>query len=353
MPPRHRAGFHLGKSLITKTVGNAIEIRLVDGEPPDHSSVHDHPLIVVDVPTDSTDLAPLAKRWLAQQVRHEVSTSSLPRAALLVSAIIQETRRRRWSIALPDGKDFGSFRNNWTPGRDGHLVITVRETEFRIRVSEKGVTTRGKWDQDVKEASRPSTWRISAPPSPKASYDTDATGVLTLTLQGGQPWRRAHRRSNFSDQRDLKLEERLGQLFQEIEIRATETREAIKEQEEQRRQQAEAARLAAQERERQWHILMDKARTAFAEYHRVSELRKQLTAWEDVNRLRAYCDALETAQSDDQTGEWITWARSVIERMDPTNTSHEMPETPEPTPNELEPFLPEGWSPDGPSGRRW
>lgn len=102
-------------------------------------------------------------------------------------------------------------------------------------------------------------------------------------------------------------------------------------------QAAEEARRAAEERERNWHELMDQAKERLIEAHRAKHLRAQADAWHEADRLRRYCDAIESAHGDDaETAQWIAWARSYADRLDPLTHPPKMPEPPEPTPEALQ-----------------
>jgi non-ribosomal peptide synthetase component F len=97
----------------------------------------------------------------------------------------------------------------------------------------------------------------------------------------------------WSDRASWTLEERLPHLFREIEERIVMTKEAV-----------EVQRIESEQ---------------------VSE---QARAFAEVQRLRSYISAMETAYGEhEETAPWLAWA--------------------------LQPHLPNGWSADGPHEGRW
>ena len=63
--------------------------------------------------------------------------------------------------------------------------------------------------------------------------------------------------------------------------------------------------------------------------------------------LNGYIDAMDRAakqEVDDEArsraGEWISWARQYVELVDPLNKELAMPDDPEPTDEDLRPYLP-------------
>jgi hypothetical protein len=98
-------------------------------------------------------------------------------------------------------------------------------------------------------------------------------------------------------------------------------------------------------------MAMDRAKSDFREHARSTVLSDQASSWLYASRLRDYCAALEVKISDssavDGTVEWIEWARSFADSVDPVSNVPTMPVIPEPSSEDLRPFL-HGWSPYGP-----
>jgi hypothetical protein len=84
------------------------------------------------------------------------------------------------------------------------------------------------------------------------------------------------------------------------------------------------------------------------------KLRKQACAWQEADQIRRYCDAVEAKYGDRADAiEWVAWARAHADAEDPLARAPSTPELSEVTLEELEPYLPDGWSAQGPDqGRR-
>jgi hypothetical protein len=90
---------------------------------------------------------------------------------------------------------------------------------------------------------------------------------------------------------------------------------------------------------------MHRAEERLTEAHRVHHLSAQAEAWSMAERMCRYCDAVEAAYPDNaETAEWLSWARTYIQRLDPLTDPPAMPDAPEATPQALQPHLPQGWS---------
>ena len=94
---------------------------------------------------------------------------------------------------------------------------------------------------------------------------------------------------------------------------------------------------------------MDRAAERLLHDHRVEQLHKEACDWEEADRIRRYCDAAEAKYGDRaDTIEWLAWARSHADAQDPLAHPPSMPELSEVTLQELELYLPDGWSTRGP-----
>ncbi len=112
---------------------------------------------------------------------------------------------------------------------------------------------------------------------------------------------------------------------------------------------AERARLAAEERERKWLMLMDEAKEKLVEKHRAEQLGEQARAFAESQRLRSYIEAMETAYGDhEETATWLAWAQSYVDQRDPLGKPPVLPRSPDATPEALQPHLPAGWNAEGP-----
>jgi hypothetical protein len=319
-----------GKRLAVINLRDELELRLVDA--PGRRYVRGE-LTPVPVPEKVGRYHAAARAFRTAAEHHQVSRALLPRATRIVQAIAIEAARRGWSA----------------DSSDGLLRIAAGDHAFSLHLYEQGVHTRGDWEREVRhyrDVSRDSYFyrdRVL----PTGPYDADASGALTLELGGQRDF--PGRQSRWGDRQSWSLEDRLPHLFREIDERIVEA-EHIAEDE---RVAAEERRIAAQreaeERERTWHRLMAEARERFLEDHLAATLREQASAWHTADGLRRYCDAMEAAHGGQPgTAEWLAWARAFVRRTDPLSMPTAMPEQPEPEPEDLQRYLPSGWSARGP-----
>jgi hypothetical protein len=78
-------------------------------------------------------------------------------------------------------------------------------------------------------------------------------------------------------------------------------------------------------------------------------LRAQMTARREAEAFRVYLADLQAAYgANAESAEWIEWIRDYIHKRDPLMQPPVMPNTPEPSRDDLKPFLPPGVSPYGP-----
>jgi hypothetical protein len=161
-------------------------------------------------------------------------------------------------------------------------------------------------------------------------------------------WAHQGRRHRWGDRKRWTLEDQLPHVLCEIELRAGAERE---------RQLAKEHK--EQETLRAWRAAKDRARRDFLKAHRLEALHQQVAAWDEAQRIRAYCDAvelyLERNPADDPeenhaVRKWITWALAYAKHTDPIPDLPRMPDNPPIGPEELRPYL-RGWSPYEPRRR--
>ena len=93
---------------------------------------------------------------------------------------------------------------------------------------------------------------------------------------------------------------------------------------------------------------MERAKERYYQAHLAKVLRAQVAAWQETRLIRDYLAVLEETHGDgDEAVDWINWIRNYANRIDPLQSSPTMPESPEPSPEDLKPFL-NGLSPYGP-----
>lgn len=320
-----------GKRLSTDLVKGELEIRLEDA--PAGTNLE---LAPVPVPARAGRLHPVAVRFRELTERHEVSRALLPRCVRIVHGLVTEAERRGYKAAIAGTRDPGRGRDDWSPGHDGHLTITIRDHRYRLRVAEEKVKLRGPVERHAKYlASLPYAYHGSR----TGRYDADGTGRLTISVESG--YSREGRPASWADRKSWTLEEKLPDLLRELEVRAAEDDERqLKEQQ------------AADERQRRWELAMERARELFIEAHRADSLRAQVASWQEAKAVAEYVTALEATHGESpETREWIDWIHSYMERIDPLRSPPGLPEQVEISPEDLKPFL-GGLSPYGPP-QRW
>lgn len=320
-----------GKQLEVVPLKDELEIRLSDAP----GNLGRAEIVEIKVPEKISRYHEAARSFRDDKVEHEVSRSQLRRAVAIIHVIAIEAERRGWSVS----------------SASGGLKIVAGGHDFHLDLHEKGVKTRGPWENEVQRyrdlALRWGSYGSGEVPS--GPYDAEATGELNLELGVERPGIFRGRQSRWGDRTSWKLEERLPHLFREIEERVVKADRVAEEERIAAERAAEEARRAAEERERQWHLLMDQARERLVETHRLAVLRSQEQAWREAGRLREYCDAIEAAHGEHpESAEWIAWARDFADKLDPLGEQPFMPEPPEETPEALQEHLPEGWSVHGP-----
>lgn len=332
---RHRK-VPVGKRLAVTAISNEeLEIELLDAP-----GLGEAELVEVPVPERVTRYHPAARRFREAKERHEVSRELLPRATRILHAVAREAKRRSWSVAGSSSED----------GERPDLRIDTSGQTASLRIYEKGIRSRGSWEAEVEHhhrMRRDFPYYSGEPPS--RSYDKDAEGELTLALSSEREWRFRGRQSHWSDRASWTLEERLPHLFVEIQERAVEGARIDEEERLAAEQAAEREQREKAEREEQWRALLQQAMERLVESHRSTHLRAQVESWEEADRIRRYCAAMDAAHSDNEAAAaWLAWAREHADRIDPLLNPPGMPEDPEPTHEAVQRYLPEGWSTHGP-----
>jgi hypothetical protein len=338
----------VGKMLVIRNLPDGeLEIELVDGPTLSGSGERPKP---IEVPDRISRYHPAAKAFRDRKGRHEVSKEMVQRATRIVHVLSREATARGWEAGTASRSPHAYGRESWTPSKNGHLVIETEDERFWFRLREGKVKTRGPWEQEVeryRNVDRESAWWRDRE-LPRGPYDANADGKLELDLFCGQRYAFGGRQSRWGDRQRWSLEERLPEVLQEIEIRAA---EATLREEERRQAAIEAKRRAeeeAKQREIDWKVHLKKAWQLLFEERRAKELRSQAAAWAKARELGAYCDAVErTHGGDAETQRWLEWARGFIEKLDPLGEAPSLPEITEAPEDELQQYMPEGWSVQG------
>jgi hypothetical protein len=327
-----------GKRLdVVRISDTELELRLLD----DPGNPGRPELVEIAIPEKIARYHPAARRFRDDKAHHQVSRTLLSRAVRIVHVLATEAERRGWSVPSPTESE-----------ASGRLRIETGGHDFWIDLSEKDVKERARWEQEVERYSQAFRyWSAHGDGDryPHGPYDKGATGELILHLSSRHDRIFEGHQSNWGDRASWKLETRLPHVFREIEERVVKADRVEEEERVAAQRRAEKERRAAEERERQWRVLMERARRRLVETQRAALLRSQEQGWREAERLREYCDAMETAHGGrPESAEWIAWARDFATRLDPLSEPPAMPEAPEETPEALQEHLPEGWSVRGP-----
>jgi len=212
------------------------------------------------------------------------------------------------------------------------MTLATDECTANVRVSEEGLQSRAHWERTQSTM----TWELGSMvrrPAPLSSYEACATGRLCLEFTGDA---KSGRVRSWADRRSWHVEDKLGEVLWELEMRTVEARDA--------RLDVERARVAA---ERNWHAAMIQAKSDHLEHRRTEELLDQVERWRRAEGIRAYCDAMASTHSDDRAvSAWAQWARSRADALDPLPSISGFPAIADARPEDLRPFL-NGLSPYG------
>ncbi|MCE5203980.1 MAG: hypothetical protein LLG24_07210, partial [Actinomycetia bacterium] len=151
------------------------------------------------------------------------------------------------------------------------------------------------------------------------------------------------RRQRWADRQRWTVEEKLGQVVDEIEARTVLAREDRIERERKEAERQVRIQAAVQE-----------ATLLLRESHRRDVFLAQVEQWHSANHIREFLAAMETAvtrlpDSDSRVEalEWMQWCQSCAVALDPLEAAIRLPEDPEPSEEKLRPFLPDwmrrGW----------
>ncbi|MFG2981442.1 hypothetical protein ACGFYQ_09305 [Streptomyces sp. NPDC048258] len=180
------------------------------------------------------------------------------------------------------------------------------------------------------------------------SEDPERAQSLMVELPHG----RSGRQGKWADRKRWRLEDILGAVLREVEVRSREDA--------QRRIDEERAKEGRKVR---WQAAMDSAREQAIQAQLATVLSEQAKDWHQARALSQYCDAMEhrLAASDGSaapqvvsTRQWLEWARAYVRSLDSLRELPGIPATGDPDPEELKPYL-KRWSPRGPEeyGYSW
>ncbi|MFJ3381941.1 hypothetical protein ACIPJ2_16205 [Curtobacterium sp. NPDC090217] len=293
-----------------------------------------------DVPVISTKshLGTLAKTFLTSKDDQFVTKESLPRAARIIESIVRHAASAGITTRDPRTVDKRRRREGKNArGWSGHVELESGAATLRVQVREQPGAGSEKHDfYSDGEFDRRAYDRIQRLPvwQRNRNYTFVPTGDLELRVT--RPGF-GFDKSRWKDTRSAKLEERLGELFQQLEVARLEAAARQKQQ-----------RQAEERRKRDWEEAMTRARIL----HRASQeedlLVEQASIWRRHEEVRAFVDELRRRDdgSDEAVQAWIAAGERVVNRLD-AFAALVTPVFPAAAAQDLQPFL-SGWSASGP-----
>lgn len=246
-----------------------------------------------------------------------------PRALRIVQAIATAAEQEGWR-AQSTGRSRTQWGSEWD--RKDLFVINTGECQIGIRlIQENDRTPHVPTAYELKRKERYDYTRIP-------DYDYVPSTRLRLELAG---WGAHGRTYRWADRKRWVLEDKLGQVIDEI---ATRHGEAMQERLEKEAREAE--------RQRVYEVALEQAMVLYREKHRAQELMRQADAWTRTQSFTQYLDAMEsriaTLEPMDRPAalDWLGWCRQFVEQMNPIHGVPCMPEDPEMTVDALAEFVP-------------
>ena len=245
------------------------------------------------------------------------------RALRLLHALCVEADRRGYGVRPVDSRDRVAVGLIKVEVHGHGIALTVHQLDDRIPHEPT--------KKELQEKERYSWTRI-----PK--YDYTPSGRLRIDICTGT----LYQQDRFADAKRHQLEDRLGSVLFEIELRAA------KLEQERLKRQAEAA-----ERQLRWQDAYDYAVEQAREDYRWEILEEQEKDWRWHQRMTAYVAALQVhvsclkREERQRADEWVAWARRAVESQAPFAQELSVPPDPEITPERLQPHMP-GFPPRAP-----
>ncbi|GLZ50336.1 hypothetical protein Acsp06_65210 [Actinomycetospora sp. NBRC 106375] len=278
------------------------------------------------VPSEIVEAHPLLGSPEELGTHLDVEPASLPRALRLLQVFIETAEARHYTVA------WAAAFSTLALDRDGHTETVECGEEREHRAVAPTAAELGD------KAPRYSWQRV------QTEQRWVATGRLCMQL--GDDGDRRGRRRRWADRTRWRLEDKLANVLAEIDRRVDDAVARRQAQQEQSRQ-----------REVRWDEAIEHARRAFGEQRRRDELLRQVEAWHDAERIRAFTRTLAArADRGEHPGDraevdaWVDWADAYAESIDPLVAGCLAPEEIEATAEQLRPHL-RGWSPYGPDQR--
>ncbi|MFK4482540.1 hypothetical protein [Curtobacterium sp. AB7] len=293
----------------------------------------------VQAVASKSHLGPLAKAFLSNHDDQFVSKESLPRAARVLEAIARHAATTGIEARDPRAVDEEKKRNGGdVRGWSGHLELTAGSVSLRVQIRETpGAGSEkfnyypdGDFDRRVYDRiQRLPTWQRNR------NHAFVPTGRLELRVARPGFSFDGHK---LKDTKSSAVEDRLGEIFQHLEVLRRESEEAKRK-----------AREFEDRKKQDWDAAMNRARVLFRASQEESLLVEQASTWRKHQEVAAFVTELSRRDdgSDPALRQWIETGERVARRLDAFGALA-TPEFPKPTAQDLEPFL-DGWSAWGPT----
>lgn len=298
---------------------------------------------LVDAP-DVPSVAPRARlgalaRTFAQSKSDQFATKEIvPRAARVIEAFVRYAEHLGYTVRDPREVDAKKQRHGErTPPWSGHVEVDTGDTVMRIQVREVAgrggkkfeYYPTGKFDQQEYN-------RIQSLPAWQQSrhYWFVPTGQLEVRLARSNS---SFDGTKWAETKTRTIEDRLGEVFQSIEVNRLQARARLRQAEEHKRQRA-----------LDWAAAMETEKPLFRDEQRRALIASHAAASADHQQLESF--TLELVRryeaGEDNLGPWVALTQSVTADSDPFR---KLPGQtfPDPKHEDLRPFL-RGWSPYGP-----
>jgi hypothetical protein len=289
------------------TWGKDLEIMLLDGVHPNTKpETPSAETPTVRVPETLRACHPVIAKLRDDEHRLMMPKQQRRRCLLILQAIAVEAQRRGHSVKDEpvERKSYGYYGGY--KARDGAIRVKIDASEFAVKIGQV---------------------------SPNSS-NPERLEALVLEL----PAFGVHgRQTKWADGKRRKVEDVLDLVVPELETQAAEAK--------QRKIDEERAKA---ERRANWEKAMTRAKAAAAEAYKAKILNQQVENWRRAATLREYCAALADRiaqaehgeeQVDDAALAWAKWAVEYAAAIDPLTSIPRMPDVPEPSPEDLKPFL--------------
>ena len=283
----------------------------------------------VPVPERISRYHPAVKAFVGNKEWRYVSSEHVSRAARILQAIASEASKRGMEVlrAQEATKDSGYAAK-------GQLALRTAVGVYSVRIKEISGPGTGKV--------RPRLW--NEPKTKPAwvearGWEFVSTGKLELIVNGPEtPYNGAQYRDTITGS----VEDKLPELFSSLEIYRLRT--ASKEQKRQREKE---------ERHQRWETAMASAKEKYSEHVRWEHFKENSRTWSAIKQHRSFLDAARVAAESYTSGDrdavlqQLDQAEQALKAIDPLrDLSRIVPEVPEPTSEDLKPFL-GSWSPYG------